>query len=136
MQFKGKEYDWKACFDEETGRCTAEYSSGGGNYSLYEITKEIYDSLDEAGSFGDAVSAIIKGRQLYMAVDDRCGPPYTIVFDHDYETLAPWAKVIRSGRVWLDELTDAAVEIFESQKDNREQRRARRAQRESKPDND
>ena len=61
-----------------------------------------------------------------MDVDDRCGPPYTVVLDDDYEKLCPWANVVSSGRVWPDELTDAAVEIFESEKNNREQRRKKR----------
>ncbi|MBP5604979.1 MAG: hypothetical protein J6X60_05490 [Ruminiclostridium sp.] len=124
MQFK-KGNDWKACFDEETGRYTAEYGDCR-NYNLYEITKEIYDSLDENISFDNAVRAIYTGRHLYMAVDDRCGPPYTVVLDSDYEKIAPWANVVVSGRVWPDELTDAAVEVFESEKDNREQRRKKR----------
>ena len=51
-----------------------------------------------------------------MDVDDRCGPPYTVVFDDDYEELCPWANVVSSGKVWPDELTDAAVELFESEK--------------------
>ncbi len=63
---------------------------------------------------------------MYMAVDDRCGPPCTIIFDDDYEKLCPWANVIKSGKVWPDKLTDAVVEIFESEKDNREQRRQKR----------
>ena len=127
MQFK-KENCWTACFDEDTDRYTAEYGDCR-NYDLYEITKEIYDSLNEETSYDDAVRAIYKGRHLYMAVDDRCGPPYTIVFDHDYKTIAPWADVIESGKVWPDELTDAAVEIFESEKNNREQRRKKREQK-------
>ncbi|MBR5091508.1 MAG: hypothetical protein IK093_18960 [Ruminiclostridium sp.] len=130
MQFKKGNY-WKACFDEENDRYTAEYGDSR-NYNLYEITKEIYDKLDESVSHDDAVREIYKtGRHLYMSVDDRCGPPYTIVFDHDYENIAPWANVVENGKVWPDELTDAAVEIFESEKDNREQRRRRREQRES-----
>ena len=43
-----------------------------------------------------------------------------IVFDDDYETLCPWASVVKSGQVWSDELTDAAVELLESEKNNRE----------------
>lgn len=67
-----------------------------------------------------------KGRHLYMSVNDRCGPPYTVVFDSDYETLCLWADVVKSGRVWPDELTDAVVELLESEKNNREQRRKKR----------
>ena len=37
---------------------------------------------------------------------------------------------MKAGRVWPDELTDAAVEIFGSEKDNREQRRHKREARE------
>ena len=128
MQFKKGSY-WKACFDEETDRYTAEYGDYR-NYNLYEITKEIYDNLNENTSYDDAVRFIYKGRHLYMAVDDRCGPPYTVVLDHDYKTIAPWADVVESGKVWSDELTDAAVELFESEKQNREQRRKRRERKE------
>ena len=127
MQFKKGNY-WKAGFDEENSRFTAEYGDCR-NYNLYEITKEIYDMLDENTSYDDAVRAIYEGRHLYMAVDDRCGPPYTVVFDNDYETIAPCADVVESGKVWSDELTDAAVEIFESEKNNREQRRKKREQK-------
>ncbi len=98
MQFKQGD-GWKACYDEETGKYTAERKGPG----YYHLLKD--------------------GRDLYMDVNDRCGPPYTIIFDHDYEKLCPWAKVRQSGKIWSDELTDAAVELFESQKNNREQRR-------------
>ena len=129
MQFKKGNY-WKACYDEETGRYTAQYGDFR-NYNLYEITDEIYRSLSEETSHDDAVRAISKGRHLYMSVDDRCGPPYTVIFDHDYETIAPWADVVENGKVWPDELTDAAVELFESEKQNREQRRKRREMKKS-----
>ena len=122
---------WKACFDNESGRYFGEYG-GTMSYSLYELTKEQYDALDESMTEGDAAMIMYDGRHLYMSVDDRCGPPYTIVFDDEYETLCPWAKAIKSGRVWPEELTDAAVELFESEKNNREQRRKKREQRENK----
>ena len=124
MQFK-KGDGWKACRNEETGRYFGEYG-GIQSYHLFELTKEIYDQLDEQVSEGDAGSIMYNGRHLYMAVDDRCGPPYTVVFDDEYETLCPWAKVMKSGRQWPDELTDAAVELFESEKNNRQQRRRKR----------
>lgn len=54
-----------------------------------------------------------------MSVDDRCGSPYTIVFDDDYEKLCPWADILKSDTVRPDELTDAAVKIFASEKNNR-----------------
>ncbi len=119
---------WKACFDEKSGRYFSEYG-GTQSYHLFEITQELFDRLDEAMTEEDAGRIMYDGRHMYMAVDDRCGPPYTIVFDDDYEKLCPWAKVMKSGKVWPDELTDAAVEIFESEKNNREQRRKRREER-------
>ncbi len=116
---------WKACYNEETGRYFGEYG-GIQSYHLYELTKEMFDRLDESMTEGDASDIMYDGRHLYMSVDDRCGPPYTVVFDDDYEKLCPWANVMRSGREWPDELTDAAVELFESEKNNREQRRKKR----------
>ena len=124
MTFK-KGCGWKACHDEERDLYTAE-RSGCGYYHLYEITAEIFDALQEEMSDADSCHLITEGRHLYMDVDDRCGPPYTVVLDDDYEKLCPWANVVSSGRVWPDELTDAAVEIFESEKNNREQRRKKR----------
>lgn len=130
MQFK-KGYGWKACYDEESGRYFGEYG-GIQAYNLYELTKEQFDALDKKMSESDAGTIMYEGRRLYMAVDDRCGPPYTIVFDDDYEKLCPWADIVKSGTVWPDELTDAAVEIFASEKNNREQRRRKREEREKK----
>ena len=127
MQFKTGS-GWKACYDKDTGRYFGEYG-GIQSYHLYELTKEIYDQLDREMTEGEASTVMYEGRHLYMSVDDRCGPPYTIVFDDDYEKLCPWANVMKSGRVWPDELTDAAVELFESEKDNREQRRKKRERR-------
>lgn len=42
----------------------------------------------------DAGTIMHEGRHLYMSVDDRCGSPYTIVFDDDYEKLCPWADIV------------------------------------------
>ena len=130
MQFKNG-CGWKACHDPETGLYTAELS-GPGAYDLYEITEDIFRQLGAEGlSDSDNARLIYQGgRHLYMDVNDRCGPPYTVVLDPDYQTLCPWAHVSSSGPVWSDELTDAAVELFESEKPNREQRRKRREQRE------
>ena len=119
---------WKAWNDEDNERYFGEYG-GVQSYSLYELSRQQYEQLDSSMSEGDASEIMYEGRHLYMSVDDRCGPPYTIVFDDDYEKLCPWAKVIKSGRKWSDELTDAAVELFESEKNNREQRRKKRARR-------
>ena len=98
-------------------------------YYLFEITKEMFDRLDKKMRESEAGSIMHEGRRMYMAVDDRGGPPYTIVFDDDYEKLCPWADAVKSGEVWSDELTDAAVELFDSEKDNREQRREKREQK-------
>ncbi|MCR4647445.1 MAG: hypothetical protein K5776_00035 [Lachnospiraceae bacterium] len=130
MEFK-EGCGWKACYDEERNLFTAQ-RSGMGFYKLYEITKEIYDQLPDGANDCDVYELISEGRDLYMDVNDRCGPPYTIVFDDDYEKLCPWANVISSGKVWSDELIDAAVEIFESEKNNREQRRRKREERKKK----
>ena len=64
-----------------------------------------------------------------MDVNDRRGPPYTVVFDDDYRELCPWAGIAGSGRVWPEALTDTAVELFASEKANREQRRKKLEQR-------
>lgn len=121
MRFK-KGGDWKACYNEETGRYTAE-RGGCGYYYLYEITEEIFDLLEDGMDDTDACHLISEGRTLYMDINDRCGPPYTVIFDDEYEELCPWADIVASGRVWPKELTDAAVEIFASQKPNREYRK-------------
>ena len=131
MTFK-KGMGWTACHDEDQGRYFVEYG-GTQSYSLFEITEEMWQKLDEKMDEGDVVSVVYdEGRHLYMSVNDRCGPPYTIVFDDDYQTLCPWAKVMGGDRVWSEELTDAAVEIFDSEKNNREQRRKKRAERAKK----
>ena len=128
MQFK-EGSGWKAFYDEENGRWFGEYG-GIQAYHLYELTNAQYDALDETMGEGEACNIMHDGRHLYMSVDDRCGPPYTIVFDDDYETLCPWANVVKSGRVWPDALTDAAVELFSSEENNRPQRREKRERRE------
>ena len=116
-------------WEDENGRYFAE-EGGIMSYNLYEITKEQYDNLDEKMTGYDAYKIMDPGRHLYMSVDDRCGPPYTIVFDDDYKTLCPWAKVMgKDKNVWSEELTDAAVEIFASEENNREQRRQKRKKR-------
>ena len=120
---------WKAHFDDIRNLYTARTSVPGA-IKLFEITKEVFDALSEDGMSDDEKYCLIhdKGRKLYMDIDDRCGPPYTVVLDDDYETLCPWAKLPKSTKVWPAELTDAAVEIFESQKNNREQRRKKRGE--------
>ncbi len=122
---------WRACHDEASGRYFGEYG-GTQSYHLYELTEEQFNSLHREMTEYDAGTIMHEGRHLYMSVDDRCGPPYNIVFDDDYETLCPWAKVMKSERTWTDELTDIAVELFESEANNREQRRRKRQERNEK----
>ena len=123
MEFK-QGNGWRCCYDPETGSYTAE-TGGGCNHNLYEITKEIYDHVDDP-DVKWPTSLIAKGRHLYMTVNDKCGPPYTVILDSDYQKICPWAKTTTSGDIWPDELTDAAVEIFASEANNREQRRKKR----------
>ncbi len=124
MQFK-EGSGWKACYDEETGIYTAE-RGGCGYYHLFEITKEIFDALADGMSDEETYELIHEGRHLYMDVNDRCGPPYTIVFDDDDKKLCPWANIVGGEHVWPKGLTDAAIELFESEKPNREYRRKKR----------
>lgn len=121
---------WRCCYDPETGLYTAE-TGGGPNQDLYEITKEIFDRVDDP-DVEWPTRLIHEGRHLYMAVDDRCGPPYTVILDTDYQKLCPWAKTRIYGRVWDEDTTDAAVEVFACEAKNRPQRRAKKAAREKK----
>ena len=129
MEFKSGN-GWRCCYDPETGLYTAE-TGGGTNHNLYEITKEIYEQVDPSDNSG-SMRLIFSGRHLYMTVNDRCGPPYTVVLDTDYKVLCPWAKTEVTGEVWDEDLTDAAVEVFASEAKNRPQRRAKKAEREKK----
>lgn len=130
MQFK-EGTGWKAWNDEGNKRCFGEYG-GGMSYNLFELTEEQFKLLDASMTEGEASQIMYEGRHLYMSVNDRCGPPYTVVFDDDYKTLCPWANVVSGGKVWPDALTDAAVELFASEKNNREQRRKKREARNKK----
>lgn len=121
---------WKACYDEARDYYAAEYG-GVQDYHLYEITKALYDRLEPSMDEWEASRIIHDGRHLYMSVNDRCGPPYTVVFDDDYKTLCPWADVVGSGKVMPDALTDAAVELLSSEAPNRAQRREKREKRHS-----
>lgn len=124
MQFK-KGDGWRACCDEESGRYTAEYG-GVGAYHLYEITAEIFAGLADGMTESEASRLIGAGRHLYMDINDRCGPPYTVVFDDAYRELCPWADIVASGKEWPKELTDAAVELFPSERANRARRRKKK----------
>jgi len=121
---------WKACFDEDRDLYTAKTSVPGA-IKLFEIDKDTYESLQSDKLSDDNKYCLIhdNGRQLYMDIDDRCGPPYTVVLDDDYRDLCPWASLPESQNVWPAELTDAVVELFASEADNREQRRKKREER-------
>lgn len=126
---------WKAHFDEERNLYTARTSVPGA-IKLFEINEEVFKSLQSDEMSDDDKYCLIhdKGRKLYMDIDDRCGPPYTVVLDDDYRTLCPWAELPGSNTVWPEALTDAAVELFASEANNREQRREKRAKREQEKD--
>ncbi len=129
MEFKeGK--GWRCCYDPSTGIYTAQIG-GGVNQDLYEITKEIYDSVDNPDIEWPG-SLIGEGRLLFKAVNDRCGPPYTVILDSDYQKLCPWADATTTGKVWDDDMTDVVVEVLASQKNNRKQRRKKREERTKK----
>lgn len=116
---------WKACYDSERELYTAE-SFLAGYYDLYEINKEIYNRLiTERLSRRDAQELINTGRHLYKSVSDR-NSSYDIALDEDYAALCPWAEVQSTGELWGRELTDWAVAMFDSEKQNREQRKQRR----------
>ena len=120
---------WKACYNEEKGVYGAEVMSQG-SWNLYEISGSVFNSLSKNTDSAEAERLIKTGRCLYSHVNDRCGPPYTIVLDDDYAVYCPWMGESKPvGKTWNKELTDAAVELFESPKDNREQRRKKREQR-------
>ena len=126
---------WKAHFDEERNLYTARTSVPGA-IKLFEINEEVFESLKSDEMSDDDKYCLIhdKGRKLYMDIDDRCGPPYTIVLDDEYKTLCPWAELPESNTVWPEALTDAVVELFASEANNREQRREKRAKREQEKD--
>ncbi len=117
---------WKACYDDERDLYTAQ-TWGRGSYHLYEIDEQIFSRIGEPGvSEFETEKLIASGRHLYMDIDDTSGPPYTVVLDEDYATLCPWADVQSSGHQWPSDLVDIAVNIFESEADNREQRKKNR----------
>ena len=116
---------WRACRDSESALYTAE-TFRAGYYDLYEISEEIFRNLKTKGmERGDAQELIHTGRHLYKSVSDRNGS-YDIALDEDYASLCPWAEVQKTGQLWDPELTDLAVAVFDSEKQNREQRRKKR----------
>ena len=117
---------WKACYREDRNTYGAEVLFQG-SCDLYEINSAVYHSLTKNIGSSEAAALIGTGRRLYAHVNDRCGPPYTIVFDDDYREFCPWADGPGAEKVWSEAMTDAAVELFESEKQNREPRRKKRA---------
>ncbi len=128
LHFKTGE-GWRACHDSERGLYTAE-TFLAGYYDLYEISEEIFGRLKTKGmERRDAHELIITGRHLYKSVSDRSGS-YDIALDEDYAALCPWAEVQKTGELWGRELTDLAVAMFDSEKQNREQRMKKHIDRE------
>ena len=124
---------WKAAYNEEKDVYGAELMYQG-SWDMYEISAEVFNSLTKNTDSYEASKMISAGRHLYMHVDDRCGPPYTVILDEDYADYCPWTakREEPNGRTWDPDLTDAVVEIFESEKANRPQRRKKRAERKKK----
>ena len=118
---------WKACYNEKKGVYGAEIIFQG-SWDLYEISSSVFSRLTKNMSSSEAEELIQTGRRLYSHVNDRCGPPYTVVLDDDYADYCPWMGAPKE-KVWSEAMTDAAVELFESEKDNRGQRRRKREQR-------
>ena len=112
---------WKACYDSDRELYTAE-AYLAGYYDLYEISEEVFGKLKTKGmERRDAHELIVMGRHLYKSVSDRNGS-YDIALDENYAALCPWAEVQKTGEMWDSELTDLAVSVFDSEKENREQR--------------
>ncbi len=122
---------WKAGYNEKKDVYGAEVVFQG-SCDCYEISAAVYSSLTKGMSGSEAEALITTGRHLYMHVNDRMGPPYSVVLDDDYRDYCPWMGSPDKGTVWNEALTDAAVELFESEKDNREQRRKKREERNKK----
>ena len=120
---------WKAAYNEEKGLYGGEVVFRG-SWDLYEITADVFARVSKDLPAGEAEKLISSGRRLYCHVNDEYNPPYTVVLDEDYADYCPWMKSEPpAGETWSAEMTDAAVELFESEKDNREQRRKKRERR-------
>ena len=120
---------WKAGYNPEKGLYGIEVIDQG-SWDLYEINSAIYSKLGKNTGSEEIRRLIADCRHLYFHVNDRCGPPYTVVLDEDYADYCPWmAKDKPAGKEWDKDLTDAVVELLDSEKKNREQRRNKRKKR-------
>ena len=125
MKFK-EGLGWKAAYNEEKNLYGAEIVFQG-SWDLFEISADVFGKLNSKTDSGTAEELIKTGRCLYSHVNDRCGPPYTVILDEDYADFCPWMENSNPvGKEWSKELTDAAAELLESQKENRAQRRKKR----------
>lgn len=123
---------WKACYNEKENKYGAEVMFQG-SWDLYEITADVFNSLNEKMNSSTAEELISQGRHLYIHSNDNLGPSYNVVLDEDYALYCPWmASSTPVGKTWDENLTDAAVEVLESEKANRPQRRKKRQQRTKK----
>ncbi len=120
---------WKACCNEEKNVYGAEIVFRG-SWDLYEISAAVFGSLTENMNGSDAEALIRTGRRLYMHMNDEYNPPTDVILDDDYAVYCQWmADHKPAGKQWSDAMTDAAVELFESERANREQRRKKREAR-------
>ncbi len=119
---------WKAGYNEEKNIYGAE-TIDQGSWNCYEISAAVFSALNPGMEPREAAERIETGRHLYMHVNDRNGPPYNVVLDEDYRDYCPWMGGAKQEKTWSAEMTDAAVELLESEKDNREQRKNKRKKR-------
>ena len=103
---------WKAAYNEDKNVYGAEVIFQG-SWELYEISPEVYSGLNRHMDSSQAEQLIRTGRRLYFHVNDRCGPPYTVVLDDDYAVYCPWmADSKPAGKTWSKEMTAAAAELL------------------------
>ncbi|MBQ7059729.1 MAG: hypothetical protein IJM83_10600 [Firmicutes bacterium] len=95
----GNSSHWKACFDMQEGRYTAEIrfgGAGGASYKLYEINKEIFEQIGAFEEDDYKSERLIRegGRKLYASMFDRNMPGLDEVIDRNYRKLCPWAEIV------------------------------------------
>ena len=96
-----------------------------------ECGKQISDKAEACPYCGLPSSYfVINKKEEASSVDYKNLSNILISFDSDYKKLCPWSDASFSGEPWPEDMTDAVVEVLESQKDNREQRRKERKDRE------